>query len=112
MNTQTIQTKHFQAERMQQRGVPMEFPDLAKLYGEVTSRDATTSCIHFSKKSIYQMKEKGVSKRLILEVEVRKDIRFIVNKITNAFITVEYTYTANRRLKRDTRNYKRIKQLH
>jgi hypothetical protein len=112
MNTQTIQTKHFRAERMQQRGVPVEFPDLAKLFGKVTTRDATTNCIYFSNKSLSLMKKAGVAKKLILEVEDRQDIRFIVSKSNGAFITVEYPYEANRRFKRDTKNFIRTKQLH
>ena len=112
MNTQTIQTKHFQAERMQQRGVPVEFPELARLFGKVTMRDAKTNCIYFSNKSLSQMKKAGVAEKLIREVEDKQDIRFIVSKANGAFITVEYPYEANRRFKRDTKSFTRTKHLH
>jgi hypothetical protein len=112
MQTLTYQTKHFQSERMQQRGVPVEFPELARLFGKVTMRDATTNCVYFSNKSLSLMKKAGVAKRLILEVEDRQDIRFIVSKENGAFITVEYPYEANRRFKRDTKSFNRTKELH
>jgi hypothetical protein len=108
----TYQTKHFQSERMQQRGVPVEFPELAKLFGKVTTRDATTNCVYFSNKSLCQMKKAGVAKRLIIEVEDRQDIRFIVSKENGALITVEYPYEGNRRFKRDTKSFTRAKELH
>ena len=58
------------------------------------------------------MKKAGIAKRLILEVEDRQDIRFIVSKANGAFITVEYPYEANRRFKRDTKSFNRTKHLH
>ena len=112
MQTLTIQTKHFRAERMQQRGVPVEFPELAKIFGQVTMRDETTNCVYFSNKSLSQMKKAGVAEKLIREVEEKQDIRFIVSKANGAFITVEYPYEANRRLKRDTKSFTRTKHLH
>ena len=90
----------------------MEFPELAKLFGKVTMRDATTNCIYFSNKSIFQMKKAGVAKKLIREVEDKQDIRFIVSKVNGAFITVEYPYEANRRFKRDTKSFNRTKHFH
>ena len=112
MNTLTTQTNHFQRERMQQRGIPTEFPDLAALYGDVFPRDTTTNAIYFSKRSISRMISKGVASRLIREVESRPNVRFLISKDSGAFITVYYAHTDNRRIKKDIQSNKRIHKLH
>lgn len=112
MNTLTRQTRHFKCERMQQRGIPPEFPDLAALYGEVISWDTTANAVYFSKRSVSRMIKDGVATRLIREVESRPNVRFIVSKSTGVFITVAYAYAEKQRIKRDVSCNKRTGKFH
>lgn len=112
MNTLTRQTRHFKCERMQQRGIPPEFPYLAIRYGEVFARDTTANAIYFSKRSISRMIKDGVASRLIREVEDRPNVRFIVSKESGDLLTVEYAYAAKQRIKRDVNTHKRTGKFH
>ena len=112
MNTLTRQTRHFKCERMQQRGIPPEFPDLAGLYGEVFHRDTKANAIYFSKRSISLMIKDGVASRLIRAVEDRPNVRFIVSKDSGDLLTVEYAYAEKQRIKRDVNPNKRTGKFH
>lgn len=96
-NFQTL-TRHCEFQRMQQRGVPPQMCDLMSLYGETYRRKGSMDGLYFSKESIKKMEKDGVAKRLILEAEKRRNLRFVVAKDSGVFITVEYAFKSKQRV--------------
>lgn len=83
---------------MHQRGVPPQMCDLASLYADTYRREGSVNKLYFSKDSIKQMKKNGVAKKLILEVEKRRNLRFVVAKDSGIFVTVEYAFRDKQRV--------------
>lgn len=87
MQTQNV-SKHCRNERMQQRGVPNLIINLIRKYGECHRRRGHPSSWYFSRKSIAKMHKDGIEKRFIIEAESRPNMRFVVDPVSETFITV------------------------